>query len=56
MELSTDDKAAAAFVNGIIPNDLAKETAKIDPAALQGNVVSLPNNTQTSMQNNSENK
>lgn len=56
MELSTDDKAAAAFVNGIIPNDLAKETAKIDPAALQGNVVTLPNNTQASIQNNSENK
>lgn len=28
MELATDDKAAAEFVNGIIPSDLAKELAK----------------------------
>lgn len=28
MELATDEKAAAAFVNGIIPADLAKEIAK----------------------------
>lgn len=25
MELATDDKAAAAFVNGIIPSDIAKQ-------------------------------
>lgn len=31
MELATDDKAAAAFVNGIVPADLAKQ------AAIQGN-------------------
>lgn len=28
MELAMDDKAAAAFVNGIIPSDVAKELAK----------------------------
>lgn len=28
MELATNDEAAAAFVNGIIPKDLAKEVAK----------------------------
>lgn len=31
MELATDAKAAAAFVNGIIPSDLAKEVAKTKP-------------------------
>mgnify|MGYP001776454005 CR=1 FL=1 len=30
MELLTDDKAAAEFINGIIPNDLAKELAKAE--------------------------
>jgi hypothetical protein len=28
MELATDDKAAAAFINGIIPQSLAEEIAK----------------------------
>ena len=28
MELATDSKAAAAFVNGIIPSDLAKQVAE----------------------------
>lgn len=28
MELATDDKAAAAFVTGILPSDLAKEAQK----------------------------
>lgn len=28
MELAMDDKAAAAFINGIIPSDVAKELAK----------------------------
>lgn len=32
MELATNAEAAAAFVNGIIPADLAKETAKGIPA------------------------
>lgn len=27
IELSTDDKAAAAFINGIVPADVAKEAA-----------------------------
>lgn len=27
MELATDDKAAAAFVNGIVPADMAKQAA-----------------------------
>ena len=31
-ELATNAEAAAAFVNGIIPADLAKETAKSIPA------------------------
>lgn len=30
MELATDDKAAAAFVNGIIPSDLEKQLSKSD--------------------------
>lgn len=30
MELLTDDKAAAEFINGIIPKDLAKELAKAE--------------------------
>lgn len=29
MELATDSKAAADFVNGIIPNDIAKKTANL---------------------------
>lgn len=28
MELATDDKAAAAFVNGIVPADMAQQIAK----------------------------
>lgn len=31
MELATDANAAAAFVNGIIPGDLAKQVAKQNP-------------------------
>lgn len=34
MELATDSKAAADFVNGIIPSDLAKEVAKSNPNGL----------------------
>lgn len=34
MELATDSKAAADFVNGIIPPDLAKEVAKSNPNGL----------------------
>lgn len=34
MELATDSKAAADFVNGIIPSDLAKEVAKNNPNGL----------------------
>lgn len=32
MELATNAEAASAFVNGIIPADLAKEVAKQNPA------------------------
>lgn len=32
MELATNDKAASAFINGIIPRDLAKELEKETPA------------------------
>lgn len=35
MELATDDKAAAAFVNGIVPSDMAKD--KKDIPALAAN-------------------
>lgn len=34
MELSTDDEAAAAFINGIVPADISKEIENIDPATL----------------------
>lgn len=34
MELSTDDEAAAAFINGIVPADVSKEIENIDPATL----------------------
>lgn len=34
MELSTDDEAAAAFINGIVPADVSKEMENIDPATL----------------------
>ena len=30
MELGSDDKAAAAFVNGIIPSDMAKQLAEVN--------------------------
>ena len=46
MELSTDDKAAAAFVNGIIPEGLSKELEGVDiQEAMKGNVVQLPQNS-----------
>lgn len=46
MELSTDDKAAAAFVNGIIPEGLSKELEGVDiQEAIKGNVVQLPQNS-----------
>lgn len=46
MELSTDDKAAAAFVNGIIPEGLSKELESVDiQEAMKGNVVQLPQNS-----------
>lgn len=35
MELITDDRAAAEFVNGIIPNDIAEEVAKEQLQQLQ---------------------
>lgn len=35
MELATDDKAAAAFINGIVPKDLAQQ------AAQQNNVLPM---------------
>lgn len=38
MELATDDAAAAAFVNGIVPSDLKNE--------LPNNVIPLPNDSQ----------
>lgn len=31
MELATDAEAASAFVNGIVPADMAKQAAKISP-------------------------
>lgn len=34
MELSTDDEAAAAFINGIVPADVSKEMENIDPTTL----------------------
>lgn len=37
MELIFDAKAAAAFVNGIIPSDLAEEVAKMQAANEAGN-------------------
>lgn len=46
MELSTDDKAAAAFVNGIIPEGLSKELEGVDiQEAMKGNIVQLPQNS-----------
>ena len=46
MELSTDDKAAAAFVNGIIPEGLSTELEGVDiQEAMTGNVVQLPQNS-----------
>lgn len=46
IELSTDDKAAAAFVNGIIPEGLSKELEGVDiQEAMKGNVVQLPQNS-----------
>lgn len=46
MELSTDDKAAAAFVNGIIPEGLSKELEGVDiQETMKGNVVQLPQNS-----------
>lgn len=46
MELSTDDKAAAAFVNGIIPEGLSKELEGVDiQEAMKSNVVQLPQNS-----------
>ena len=46
MELSTDDKAAAAFVNRIIPEGLSKELEDVDiQEAMKGNVVQLPQNS-----------
>ena len=46
MELSTDDKAAAVFVNGIIPEGLSKELEGVDiQEAMKGNVVQLPQNS-----------
>ena len=32
MELATDAEAASAFVNGIVPADMAKQAAKLSPA------------------------
>lgn len=34
MELATDADAAAKFINGIVPADVAAEAAKIDPAKI----------------------
>ena len=31
MELATDAEAASAFVNGIVPADMAKQAAKLSP-------------------------
>ena len=46
MELSIDDKAAAAFVNGIIPEGLSKELEGVDiQEAMKGNVVQLTQNS-----------
>lgn len=39
MELSTDDEAAAKFINGIIPADLAAEVAKEQTKALPNNAA-----------------
>lgn len=38
MELATDDKAAAAFINGIIPTEISNEMAK------QSSPIPFPNN------------
>lgn len=40
IELSTDDKAAAAFINGIVPKDVAEEAAKQKSNA--ANVLASP--------------
>ena len=37
MELSTDDKAAAAFINGLMPADLAKKAAETSNPSLVKN-------------------
>lgn len=39
MELSTDDEAAAKFINGIIPADLAAEVAKEQAKTLSNNAA-----------------
>ena len=39
MELSTDDEAAAKFINGIIPADLAAEVAKEQTKKLSNNAA-----------------
>lgn len=44
MELATDSKAAAAFVNGIIPADLAKQVAENGGAENQIEMISRSSN------------
>ena len=46
MRLATDDKAAAEFINGIMPKDLAEEVKKLEEKrALEGkSVAGIPQN------------
>lgn len=37
MELATDDKAAAAFINGIVPADISKQVAAEQMKLIQNN-------------------
>ncbi|MBP5597065.1 MAG: hypothetical protein J6Y02_16900 [Pseudobutyrivibrio sp.] len=44
MELATDDKAAAEFINGIMPKKLLEEAQKLQDEQGKANVTALPQN------------
>lgn len=44
MELATDDKAAAEFINGIMPKKLLEEAQKLQDEQGKANITALPQN------------